>query len=169
MRRAFFIFVSINKMTRLQCQLMIRKLSFNDNVAVMKVKDENEAVEYANKNRCGLGAYIFSKDIRKAKDLARKIDMGSICINDVDVNYVISSLPFGGFKESGIGKVLGPEGIRSYMKQQSLVIDKLKLKREIWWYPYTDQTYKLLCRFIIKPPGDEHRQIISWDYRGFPV
>lgn len=131
-------------MTNLQCQLMIRKLSFSDNVAVMKVKDENEAVEYANKNRYGLGAYIFSEDIRKAKDLPRKNDIGSICINDVDVNYVILSLPFGGFKESGIGKVLSTEGIRPYVKQQSLAIGKLKLKKEIWWYPYTDQTYKLL-------------------------
>jgi len=37
--------------------------------------------------------------------------MGSICINDVDVNYVILSLPFEGFKENRIGKVLGTEGI----------------------------------------------------------
>lgn len=122
--------------------------TFGPVVAVMKVKDENEAAELANNSIYGLGAYIFSKDVRRAMVFAKRIDSGSVCINDVDVNYVISSLPFGGFKQSGIGKVLGPEGIRSYVKQQSVAVDKLKLKREIWWYPYTEWTYNLMRRFI---------------------
>lgn len=122
--------------------------TFGPVVAVMKVKDGEEAIHLANDSRYGLGAYIFSKNVHSAFKLAKKIIGGSVCINDVDVNYVISSLPFGGFKESGMGKVAGMEGIRAYTRQQSITIDKLKLKRELWWYPYTDKTYKLLCGFI---------------------
>jgi acyl-CoA reductase-like NAD-dependent aldehyde dehydrogenase len=128
--------------------MIMNEETFGPVIAVMKVKDENEALEYANKSRYGLGAYIFSKNVKKARKLALKVESGSVCINDVDVNYVISSLPFGGFKESGMGKVQGPEGIRSYVRQQAVTIDKLKLKKELWWYPYTDNTYKLLRKFI---------------------
>lgn len=122
--------------------------TFGPVIAIMKVKDENEALEYANRSIYGLGAYIFSKNVRKARELAAKVNSGSVCINDVDVNYVISSLPFGGFGQSGMGKVQGPEGIRSYVRQQGVTIDKLKLKKELWWYPYNEKTYKLLRNFI---------------------
>jgi succinate-semialdehyde dehydrogenase/glutarate-semialdehyde dehydrogenase len=82
---------------------------FGPVAAVIEAQDEKQAIALANRSRYGLGGAIFSRDIERAKSLAAtEMDTGMIFIND----FVKSdaSVPFGGVKESGLGRELGKEG-----------------------------------------------------------
>lgn len=77
--------------------------------AIIEAKDEEEAFQLANQSIYGLGGAIFSRDIKRAKELARtRMEAGMICVND----FIRSdaSAPFGGIKDSGLGRELGREG-----------------------------------------------------------
>lgn len=87
---------------------------------VFVVKDENEAVRLANDHRYGLGATIFTRDIKKADRLARQIESGCVFINAMVQSA--PGLPFGGIKKSGYGRELSYVGIREFVNQKSIWI-----------------------------------------------
>ncbi|MFN3605082.1 MAG: aldehyde dehydrogenase family protein [Leptonema sp. (in: bacteria)] len=122
--------------------------TFGPILAIKTFKTEKEAIEIANQTLYGLNGSVWSKNRKRAQNVARQIKSGSICINDVLVNYIISDLPFGGVKESGIGRVYSKEGIRAFTDMQSVVVDRLNLPFELWWFPYTNKIKKLFKHFI---------------------
>ncbi|MBI3394328.1 MAG: aldehyde dehydrogenase family protein [Spirochaetia bacterium] len=125
--------------------------SFGPLITITPFKDEDDAVKLANDTEYGLNASVWTKDKSKARRVARRIDSGMVCINDVYANYIISDLPFGGVKTSGLGRVYSKEGIRAFTNQQSVCEDRLGLKKELWWFPYTKERFDLfkkISRFL---------------------
>jgi acyl-CoA reductase-like NAD-dependent aldehyde dehydrogenase len=120
--------------------------TFGPTLPIMKVKDENEAVEKANDSPYGLAAAVFTKDLAKGERVARKIDAGAVCVNDAAVNYLALELPMGGWKESGLGVRHGPAGLRKYTRQQALLINRVPLKRDIHMFPYNAKVTGLITR-----------------------
>ena len=120
--------------------------TFGPVIAVQRFKTEEEAIQLANETAYGLNASVWSGNGRRAKRVARSIKSGAVCINDVDANYIMSDLPFGGVKESGIGRVYGVEGLRAFTNMQSVLRDRLGLKKELWWFPYRPGGLKLFKR-----------------------
>ncbi|MEZ0217040.1 MAG: aldehyde dehydrogenase family protein, partial [Rariglobus sp.] len=74
---------------------------------------EADALRIANDTAYGLGSAIFSRNIRRARALARRLDAGMVSINSSVVSN--SSLPFGGTKSSGLGRELGEFGARAFV------------------------------------------------------
>jgi acyl-CoA reductase-like NAD-dependent aldehyde dehydrogenase len=122
--------------------------TFGPTVAIMRVADADEAVRLANDSPYGLGASVFSKDITRAEQVARRIEAGAACINDAQLNYFALELPMGGWKESGMGSRHGAPGIRKYCRQQSLLITRFAPKRELHMFPYRARTTKLIARAL---------------------
>lgn len=92
---------------------------FGPVAAVIEARDESEAFRLANKSNYGLGGAIFSRDVEKAKSLAHhEFDTGMIAIND----FVRSdaSAPFGGVKDSGLGREFGREGSFEFMEVKTI-------------------------------------------------
>jgi aldehyde dehydrogenase (NAD+) len=87
---------------------------FGPVVGITKFKTIEEAITLANKSKYGLAAAVWSKDHHKAINVASKIEAGTIWINEY--HLLNPGMPFGGFKESGIGREMGPEGIMSYLE-----------------------------------------------------
>ncbi len=87
---------------------------------MIKVKDEAQAVEYANASRYGLGANIWTKDIDKAIALAKKINSGSVFINSMVKSE--PALPFGGIKKSGYGRELSKHGIMEFVNVKTIAV-----------------------------------------------
>ncbi len=87
---------------------------------VVAVKDEDEAVRVANDTEYGLGASIWSRNQERAERLARRIEAGSIAIND----FVKSDprLPFGGVKKSGVGRELSTYGLKELVNIKTIVV-----------------------------------------------
>jgi acyl-CoA reductase-like NAD-dependent aldehyde dehydrogenase len=126
---------------------------FGPVIPIVKVKDAEDALHWANDSRYGLGASVFSRDKPAAWQLAQRLQSGSVCINDSLVNFIIPDAPMGGSKESGFGYRHGAEGIRKFCQQKTIVIDKFGLKEEFPWYPGTTKKARqirhllnLLCR-----------------------
>ncbi len=87
---------------------------FGPVVGITKFKTEEEAIALANNSKYGLAGAIWSKDADKAHKLAGQLEAGTVWINEY--HLLNPGMPFGGFKESGIGREMGPEGIMSYLE-----------------------------------------------------
>ena len=94
---------------------------FGPVAALIKAKDEDEAIDLANKSIFGLGAAVFTKDNKKGEWIAKeKLNAGCCFVND----FVKSDprLPFGGIKESGYGRELSPFGIKEFVNIKTVYI-----------------------------------------------
>lgn len=115
---------------------------FGPIVPFMKVASEDEAIAHANDSHLGLNAYVFTADREKGRRIAERVLAGSVVVNDVFVNYAMAEAPFGGVKQSGIGRVHGPEGLRSFCHVKHVNVDRFgTMDREPTWYPFTKGAY----------------------------
>jgi acyl-CoA reductase-like NAD-dependent aldehyde dehydrogenase len=121
--------------------------TFGPTMPIMKVADADEAVRLANDSPYGLGASVWTKDLARGEQIARRIDSGYACVNDANINYFAYELPMGGWKESGLGVRHGAAGIRKYTRQQAILVTRLAMKRDVHFFPYKAGTTKLLGRF----------------------
>jgi succinate-semialdehyde dehydrogenase/glutarate-semialdehyde dehydrogenase len=87
---------------------------------VITVKDEDEAVRIANDTPYGLGASVWSRDLKRAERVAAKIDAGCIAINDMVKSD--PRLPFGGVKKSGVGRELSHYGLKEFVNIKTVVV-----------------------------------------------
>jgi len=124
---------------------VMRDETFGPVVGVMKVRDAEEALRFANDTRYGLSGSVFGAKER-AEKVARRVECGAVNVNDVLVNYFAMDVPMGGWKESGIGYRHGAPGIKKYCRTESLVITRFGGKREPTWYPYTRGRRGLVSR-----------------------
>ena len=116
----------------------MREETFGPTVPIMKVRDTEEAVRLANDSPYGLQASVWTKDTSKGERLARRIEAGSVTVNDAQVNYLALELPMGGWKESGLGSRHGADGIRKYTKMQTLLVTSFApMKQDLHMMPYT--------------------------------
>lgn len=116
---------------------IMKEETFGPVLPIMRVTDATEAVRLANDSPYGLNASVWSRDKEHARGVARQLESGAVCINDVVVSYGMLELPFGGVKDSGLGRRHGPGGLRKYCASQSIAEDRLGLRTEPNWYPYS--------------------------------
>ncbi len=86
--------------------------TFGPVAAILRVKDAEEAVQLANATEFGLGAALWTSDLSRAQQVARRIEAGAVFINGMVASD--ARLPFGGVKQSGYGRELGEFGIREF-------------------------------------------------------
>ncbi|KAM0542957.1 hypothetical protein ACHAPJ_012563 [Fusarium lateritium] len=95
---------------------------FGPIVPLLSWKDEEEVIERANDTTMGLGASIWTNDLRRANRIARQIQAGNVWIN---THFDLSPMaPFGGHKESGIGTEWGANGLKGFCNVQTLFLNK---------------------------------------------
>ena len=93
---------------------------FGPVVSVVRFRDEAEALEIANDSPYGLSGSIWSRDIGKALRVARGVETGALSVNsNSSVRY---STPFGGFKQSGIGRELGPDALLGFSEEKNVFL-----------------------------------------------
>ncbi len=121
---------------------LMREETFGPIVSVMRVADEEEAIRLANDSVYGLSGSVWTKNIEKGIEIAKRLETGSVVINDASMAYGAPEAPFGGMKESGVGQVNGLGGLRGYTHQQPIFIDRWGAKKERVWYPHTPEALK---------------------------
>jgi acyl-CoA reductase-like NAD-dependent aldehyde dehydrogenase len=127
---------------------IMREETFGPTLPIMKVATVEEGIRLANDSTYGLQASVWTKDVKRGEQLARRIQAGSVCVNDVQTNYLALNLPMGGWKSSGIGTRHGANGIRKYCKTQSVLVTRFGPKREPWMFPYKRRSTMLLRRLF---------------------
>jgi acyl-CoA reductase-like NAD-dependent aldehyde dehydrogenase len=118
--------------------------TFGPTLPVMKVRDAEEAIRLANDSPYGLAGSVWTKDLKRGEEIARRVQSGAVCVNDAMLNYAALELPMGGWKTSGLGSRHGANGIRKYCAQQSLLIKRVAPKRDIHMFPYKERTTALI-------------------------
>ncbi len=122
--------------------------TFGPTLPIMRIADAEEGVRLANDSSYGLQASVWTADVERGEQLARRIEAGVVCVNDAQVNYLALNLPMGGWKASGLGARHGAGGIRKYTKVQSLLVTRLGFKRELFMFPYNKRSTMLLGRMF---------------------
>jgi aldehyde dehydrogenase (NAD+) len=93
---------------------------FGPVMSIIKFKDVDEVVERANRTMYGLAAAVWTRDIGKAHAIANSVRAGTVWVNCYDV--FDSAAPFGGFKQSGIGRELGEYGLQQYTEVKTVTV-----------------------------------------------
>lgn len=96
-----------------------REEIFGPVLSVIPYADEREAVAIANDTNYGLGGTVWSSNVERAADIARKVRSGTVGVNHY-VNDPVA--PFGGIKESGMGRELGPEGLHAFQVLKTIYL-----------------------------------------------
>jgi acyl-CoA reductase-like NAD-dependent aldehyde dehydrogenase len=123
----------------------MREETFGPTLPVMKVRDAAEAIELANDSHLGLAGSVWTRDKVKAMNLARQLSTGAVSINNVLASVTQFPLPMAGWRESGIGsRSGGAEGIRKYCRAKSIVAERVTMKKEPNWYPYSRTKGKIV-------------------------
>jgi succinate-semialdehyde dehydrogenase/glutarate-semialdehyde dehydrogenase len=122
--------------------ILMRDETFGPVVGVMKFKDYDEAVALANDSYLGLTGSVWSKNKKRAESIGKKIKAGVISINDHLMSHGLAETPWGGFKQSGIGRTHGELGFDEMTQPMVVVHDYMPFqKRNLWWHPYDKKLY----------------------------
>jgi succinate-semialdehyde dehydrogenase/glutarate-semialdehyde dehydrogenase len=127
---------------------VMRKEIFGPVMPIMKVRDEEEAMTLANDSQLGLMGYVFTADRQKGKRLAEKLETGTAMVNDCLLTFGAPETPWAGVKQSGVGLTHSPQGLRDLCQSRHVNYDRLALKKELWWYPYSDKVYRQTLKMM---------------------
>ncbi|MEO0783068.1 MAG: aldehyde dehydrogenase family protein [Pseudomonadota bacterium] len=108
---------------------------FGPVVGICRVPDFDTALRMANDTSFGLGASIFTTDLAEAHEAVDRLQAGLVWINNPMIDN--DALPFGGWKNSGLGRELGRQGLDAFRRSKMVILDH-KPVRQDWWYPYPD-------------------------------
>jgi betaine-aldehyde dehydrogenase len=110
--------------------------SFGPVAPVCRVRNLDEAITLANRSRYGLGATIYTRDLEESMRAVNELEAGMVWVNapllDNDAG------PFGGRKQSGMGRQLGAEGLDTFRHTKLAMIDPAAHPHDFWWFPYAD-------------------------------
>ncbi len=105
---------------------------FGPVLGITTFSSDDEAIKLANNSTYGLAGAVWSQDTERAKAMAKKLEAGTVWINEY--HLLNPGMPFGGFKESGLGREMGIEGIMAYLEVQHLwTSDCLKREEKPWF------------------------------------
>ena len=100
--------------------LVMTEETFGPVLGVAPFEDRGEALRLANDSRYGLAGFVFSRDVAGALTMAERIEAGSVWVNDIHRSY--HDVPFGGMKESGVGREKGRYGVESYLEYKTIYL-----------------------------------------------
>ena len=122
---------------------LMREETFGPVLGVMKVADMAQAIDLANDSSLGLTASVWSGNTSAAVALGRRIHAGVITINDHLLTHGMAETPWGGVKESGIGRSHGELGFDEMTQPQLVTTELLHFaKRNLFWHPYDAKLYE---------------------------
>jgi acyl-CoA reductase-like NAD-dependent aldehyde dehydrogenase len=114
---------------------LLREETFGPVAPLVPVSSLDEAIALANGTEFGLGANVYTSNLENAIRCMRELRAGTVWINDPLTDN--DAGPFGGFKQSGLGRELGREGLEAFQETKHVHMES-KIERKEWWYPYRE-------------------------------
>jgi acyl-CoA reductase-like NAD-dependent aldehyde dehydrogenase len=112
---------------------LLREETFGPVAPIVRVRTLDEAIELANATRFGLGCNVYTRDLDAIFRCMREIRAGTIWFNDPLTDN--DAGPFGGMKQSGLGRELGQEGLEAFQETKHVHLET-SIEAKSWWYPY---------------------------------
>jgi acyl-CoA reductase-like NAD-dependent aldehyde dehydrogenase len=111
---------------------------FGPVVTVASFDNDDEAVLRANESRYALGASIWTRDVKRGRELSRRVRAGSVWLNDHLYSFSAGQAPWGGLGASGLGRTHGRQGLESMSHVKFTDSDRGWISPG-WWYPYSER------------------------------
>jgi succinate-semialdehyde dehydrogenase/glutarate-semialdehyde dehydrogenase len=115
---------------------IMREETFGPVLPIMKFDSEAEAIELANDSEYGLAASVWTRNRARGETVARRIQAGTVMVNDAISCFGISEAPHGGVKSSGIGRTHGRFGLEEMVRTKYVASDLVPGMKKVWWYGY---------------------------------
>ena len=137
-----------------------REEVFGPVAAIVRVRDVDEAIALANDSDYGLGANIYTNNLRYVMQAMEEIKAGTFWVNDPLTDNEAG--PFGGMRQSGIGRELGEEGLDAFREPKHVHIDYIQ-ERKSYWFPYARpevvRSPWTRCPLVHRRPVRERRRL----------
>jgi acyl-CoA reductase-like NAD-dependent aldehyde dehydrogenase len=117
---------------------LLHEECFGPVAAIVRVPDYDAAIDGANASEFGLGASVFTTSLEEAHEAHERLEAGMVWINNPMIDN--DALPFGGWKNSGIGRELGRMGLDTFRRTKMVILDHKPVRHD-WWYPYPDDWF----------------------------
>lgn len=127
---------------------IMREETFGPVLPIMAFDNDDEAVELANDCQFGLAASVWTRDHKRGEALARRIQAGTVMVNDVISCFGISEAPHGGVKASGLGRTHGRFGLDEMVRTKYVDSDRMKNIKKVWWYGYGEKFSRQMEGFL---------------------
>ena len=127
---------------------VLREETFGPVLPVLPFDSDEEAVALANATEFGLAASVWTGNRARGEALARRLEAGTVMVNDVISCFGIREAPHGGVKSSGIGRTHGRTGFEEMVRLKYLDSDRLPRMKKVWWYGYGPQFARQIDGFI---------------------
>jgi succinate-semialdehyde dehydrogenase/glutarate-semialdehyde dehydrogenase len=127
---------------------IVQREIFGPVLVVLKFKTDEEVIKMVNDNPYGLTSSVWTQDIERGRKIAEEINTGTMMINEVVYTFALASTPWGGNKQSGIGRTHGKYGFLETTQPLHLNIDK-SASTDMWWMPYDEYTQNMVENFKI--------------------
>jgi succinate-semialdehyde dehydrogenase/glutarate-semialdehyde dehydrogenase len=128
---------------------IMREETFGPVLGVMPYKTIEEAIRLANDSDLGLTASVWTKNLRLGRQIASQLQAGVVTVNNHLVSHGIPNLPWGGFKQSGIGRTHGELGLLEMTEARAIVTDYLPLNKQFYWTPVPGFIYRRWVGFVM--------------------
>jgi succinate-semialdehyde dehydrogenase/glutarate-semialdehyde dehydrogenase len=127
-----------------------REETFGPIIAVTTFKSLAEGVAKANASSYGLSASIITRNISLGEQIAKQLAVGTVTINEVVYTAGLPETPWGGVKESGIGRTHSEIGLQEFVNIRHIHKPKLRIFtfKSFWWFPYTEHQYATFRNFL---------------------
>ncbi len=124
--------------------------TFGPVVAITTFKSIDEAVEKANRSKYGLLASIITKNHGLAESIAKRLEVGTITINEVVYTAGLPETPWGGVKDTGFGRKHSARGLYEFVHTRHIhkPISSLFVFKSLWWFPYTPFQHATFRQFV---------------------
>jgi acyl-CoA reductase-like NAD-dependent aldehyde dehydrogenase len=127
---------------------LMREETFGPVIAIRAVASAGEAVEMANDSPFGLSASVWTGDARRGREIASRLQTGSVMVNDVASYYGICEAPHGGRRASGWGRTHSRFGLLEMVQVKYVDVDRLPRVRKPWWFGYSGELARSASRFV---------------------
>lgn len=114
--------------------------TFGPVLPVIRVRDEEDAVEQANATPYGLFASVWTRDLARGERIARRLRVGGVSVNDTLTHYAVPGLPMGGVGDSGYGVRRGADGLKEMTRPRTVLLHRWGPRREFFWFPYSKRS-----------------------------
>ena len=127
---------TVVKLSSEDCALM-QEETFGPILPIVLVDGADDAIARTNASRFGLTTSVWTKKVRKGRDLARRLKSGVVTINNHGFTAALPAAPWTGAGDSGYGITNGPHALAELTRPRFVLEDTSGAKTELWWYPYT--------------------------------